>query len=75
MKTIVIYDSMGLNDIKFFVKEGDFSEFNNQYINSADCSNAACDFINSLEDKDALTEFPVDQVEPDTKVIVCGFIP
>jgi hypothetical protein len=75
MKTIVIFDSCGQSNIKFFVKEGDFSEFNNQYVNDENCSEEASDFINSLKEEDALEIFPMEYINPDLRIIVCGFIP
>jgi hypothetical protein len=77
MQTIVILDSCGQSNIKFFIKEGDFSEFNNQYVNDQNCSEEASDFINSLKEN-AFDEFPLDAIEgslAETVVIVCGFIP
>lgn len=84
MKTVVIYDQCGQEDLKFFIAEGDFSELNNKYINCTDTSDEDADKINNLlgykddgsgELIDLLSEFPVQAVIDGAKVITVGFFP
>lgn len=82
MNTIIIYDQCGAEPLKFYSVEGDYSKFNNVYINAAaededkqpelDALYEELDlFITGLE---PMPMFPVGLVMKDTKVIVCGFL-
>ncbi len=85
MKTIIIWDSIGEEDIKFYVVEGDHTELNNVYVNSTKHDNYSEEELEVAQD--ALMKlvgdfppearFPTNVILsfPDTKVIVAGFIP
>lgn len=80
MKTVLIYDQCGESDLKFSVVDGDWSKFNNVYVNSVfDISTELCDILFpdgsegiSIELRD---EFPVDAVRNGANVVVIGFLP
>jgi hypothetical protein len=84
MNTIIIYDQLGEEPIKFLVLKGDYSKFNLLYVNSTDSDEALVDeFLGMLYDDsgelvaglDWRDEFPVSATYADSKVIVAGFIP
>lgn len=81
MKTIVIWDRCEAN-IEFYVVDGDYSRFDRKYVNSTDVSTEEGEEISNLvydpagkKKLQSFKDFPIDQVTPDTKVIVCGFLP
>jgi hypothetical protein len=49
MKTIVIFDDYSYSPLSFYVREGDHSYADGQYLNSTTCTSKAADFIESLE--------------------------
>ena len=82
MKTVLIYDQLLEEPLKFLVVDGDRSHLNDCYINSMDCTDEQADEINSLIFKedwryvDGFTQvFPTDAVVNGAKVVVIGFIP
>lgn len=82
MKTVIIYDQCGEDDIKFRVVDGDFTHLQGKYVNSVDTSDAEADEINTVVfDEnwhllgDFTTEFPVEAVREGAKVVVIGFLP
>lgn len=82
MKTIVIYDQLLEQPVKFFVLEGDYTHLDNVYINSANGDEALMDEVqNIVYDEDGrckitmLDAFPVLDRAVSYAVIVCGFIP
>lgn len=88
MKTIVIWDQYGIEDIKFLIIEGDFSHLNNIYINLAyeDMAEVAkhdelCDLQEGWSETQFLEDFPISVVQNELtegrtiKVITCGFVP
>lgn len=83
MNTIIIYDQCGEKPLQFYSVEGDYSKFNNIYINRAaededlqpelDALYEELDlFITGLE---PMPMFPIALVMPETIVITCGFLP
>jgi hypothetical protein len=65
MKTVVIWDSMGQDNVKFFIVEGDYSHLNNVYINSGETEKedeleALMSYDNEGKTKhEMLSEFPL----------------
>lgn len=89
MKTVVIWDTCGQGQIRFFVLDGDMSRLNTIYINTYTEKTPAgrkqqklIDELNKLvyddQGKDIVTfldDFPVEEVKAGAKVIVAGFLP
>jgi len=89
MKTIMIYDQLMEQPIKFLVLDGDYSRLNGIYINQwyddeeKETKEALMDELSDLiynretgqEHIEFLDSFPVYAVESDTIVIVAGFLP
>jgi hypothetical protein len=83
MKTILIFDQLFERPVSFRVVEGDYSFLNEAYVNSVETSEEDQDVLMGLLYKDEegnlhddwLSEFPVEQVAANTKVIVVGFLP
>lgn len=82
MKTIFIWDELDA-EIKFFVLPGNYSHFNRVYLNGLDkpetvqkeLSNLVyCENTGEIKHT-VLKEFPIEEVDTDTVVIVAGFIP
>lgn len=77
--TIVIWDTCGEDEIKFFVVEKDISHLNNVYINSSSTTEEKEDELNQYMPEEGLhmvDSFPYSQyISMETAVIVCGFIP
>lgn len=88
MKTVVIWDTMGQEPIRYFVVSGDWSKFNNLYINTytdktpegkrqarllKDLTDLMYESGNMLHT--LLSDFPVEEVKAGAQVIVCGFLP
>lgn len=86
-KTIVIYDTMGFEPIRYIVVDHDISHLHGKYIN-INASEAESDEMNeilfypegherawSYKDGIFLDTFPTDLVATGTKVIVMGFPP
>lgn len=85
MKTIVIWDTCGVENLKFFILSGDKSHLDNVYLNaySDDAEQNklqveldalvygpdGCSMVNVLD------EFPVCAIMPGDKVIAAGFLP
>lgn len=80
-KTVIIWNDIYENDIKFVVIDKDVSHLNGVYINS----NADESKVEELDELmfaggphyvvELLDEFPVDAVKDGAKVIVAGFMP
>lgn len=82
MKTVLIFDSVLEEPIKFLVVDGDYSYLNQKYLNSMDTTDEESDIINALvftEDwhyvDSFLEDFPVEVVQQGAKVVVVGFLP
>jgi len=83
MKTILIFDQCFERPISFRVVEGDYSHLEQAYINHIALSDEDTDQLISLLYKneegdlhdDWMSEFPVAEVQSDTKVVVVGFLP
>ena len=85
MKTIIIFDQCGQEDIKFFVIDGDYRHLDRIYVNSyinEEKTNELCDLIfdeGSGEIKlESFPNFPVNALFNDHSgvfVIVAGFLP
>ncbi len=83
MKTILIFDQCFEQPISFRIVEGDYSHLEQAYVNHIALSNEDTDELMTLLYKDEqgnlhddwLPTFPTDQVTPDTKVVVVGFLP
>lgn len=79
MNTIIIWDECGESPVTFIVLEGDYSHLNNKYINSAEAdSEELYELMYNVDgefNQIQFDAFPLECVNKDTKVIVCGFIP
>lgn len=83
MKTVFIFDQQGLEPMKFFVVEGDYTHLNNIYINSEDDENKIDELYNILYYDEhgkfkvnLLDKFPVEEFNSqEDKVVVVGFLP
>lgn len=82
MKTVLIYDQCGQEDVKFAVIEKDVSHLSGIYINNSENDLELEDELSDLlYDKNGESlvelskEFPVQAVIEGAKVIVCGFLP
>jgi hypothetical protein len=81
-KTVVIWDQIGCDDIKFAILDGDYSELDGIYINNSmqepedveRLSNLIYD-DNGNEIATFVEKFPVDLVKAGAVVIVAGFLP
>lgn len=82
-KTVVIWDQLGQEPIKFFVTDDKrFKNLNNIYINDSNADPKKEKLLGSLMYDDNgkckvrfLGEFPNDEVAAGADVIVCGFLP
>lgn len=81
-KTVLIYDQCGLEPIKFYVLEGDYTHLNHVYINGSEDDEAKADELSSLMyGKDGQVKlkakkgFPYKAVKAGAAVIVAGFLP
>jgi hypothetical protein len=81
-KTVVIWDQIGQDDIKFAILDGDYSELDGVYINDAHQEQEDVDRLSDLIYDDNCKEiatfvdkFPVDLVKAGAVVIVAGFLP
>lgn len=83
-KTAVIWDTVSLEKIRFFIVDGDISELDDVYINdAADENDHRQDRLSDLvydDNGNTLVEFISKEefesaVRNGAKVIVCGFLP
>jgi len=82
MKTVLIFDQCYENPISFRVIDGDYSHLNDIYINHICSPQEKQDELFNLLYKneegdtndDFLNEFPTDQIDANTKVIVVGYL-
>jgi hypothetical protein len=81
-KTVVIWDQIGQDDIKFAILDGDYSELDGVYINNSMQDPEDTDRLGSLiyddngkEIATFVAKFPVDLVKEGAIVIVAGFLP
>jgi hypothetical protein len=77
--TVIVWDMMGEEPIRFAVVDGNYSDLNGIYING-EGSESQMDKLSDLqatqEFKETLSErFPYDAVKEGAKVIVCGWVP
>lgn len=82
MKTVIIFDQCGQDDLKFRVVEGDYEHLNGKYGNTVDISDEETDEINKLVFdqegylfEDFTTEFPTEAVRQGASVVIIGFVP
>lgn len=82
MKTVIVWDQCGQEDVQFAVVEGDYRELHRIYINNAHQEQEDQDRLNDLiygEEGEVivrlLSDFPVDAVKEGACVIVAGFLP
>lgn len=84
MKTVIIYDQCGQDEIKFYVLDGDYTHLDGIYINNASQSEALQDELTNLfYDPDTGQElltpensFPYSAISRDhAMIIVAGFLP
>lgn len=72
MKTFVIWDTCGADQLRFFIAEGDWSQLNEVFINSTDTTREQEEMINNMclaagivpgkamkDQKTVFSEFPV----------------
>jgi len=79
MKTVLIYDQCGEDSISYIVLSGDYSRFDQVYINTEDpkadeLSELLYDEEGNLKVK-LRKKFPYKAVNAGAKVYVCGLIP
>ena len=82
MKTVIIWDSCGEDDIKFLVVQGDYIHLDGVYLNS-NATAAQEDELNDLvmdegQMRKMSDEFPLREFSTslsNIQVIVCGFCP
>lgn len=81
-KTVLIYDQLGQDELKFLVVEGDYRHLHGVYSNSTKTTKEQEDQINTLvfnEEwylKDGfVTEFPTQAVIDGAYVVTIGFLP
>lgn len=79
-RTIIIWDQCGQDSITFYVVDRDVSYLNGIYLNITDTPDALCNELDDIIASPkfvALVAFPIEVIReyPDTKVIVCGFVP
>ncbi len=83
MKTIVIWDQLGVEPLKFFVTDDKrFKTLDRVYINDSSAEPKKEKLLSRLiYDKDGnylvtmLDNFPVTEVVSGVEVVVCGFLP
>jgi hypothetical protein len=84
MKTVIIWDTVGLDPIRFVVADGDLSELDGVYINLAEdkageaLQEKLSQFMYDSEGREKqplLDAFPVSEVISGANVIICGFLP
>jgi len=82
MKTVIIYDQCGQEDIKFFILEGDYRKFHNKYINSVDNPPKLDEELytilytsDGVLKQSYVKEFPVEAVRDGAEVVIIGFFP
>lgn len=82
MRTVVIWDSCGMEALCWFVVEGDKSHLHGHYVNSTETPYEIGEEVNSLgyneegqfmQEKN--TDFNAMPRDADVKIIVCGFLP
>lgn len=81
MKTLVIWDQVGGDDVKMFWLDGDYSHLNRVYINSTESSGIQQDELHKIVYNDdgsykvqTFVELPLTLDEPGVSIIVAGFI-
>lgn len=81
-QTVVIWDQVGQDDIKFAILDGDYSELDGLYLNNAHQEQEDLDRLSNLiydeNGKEIATfvdKFPIDLVKAGAVVIVAGFLP
>lgn len=82
IKTLIIYDQCGQEEIKFYVVQGDYTHLDGIYINSMQDEGLVEELVNLFYDcetgQDLLTpedSFPLKAVKDGALVIVAGFLP
>lgn len=81
MKTVIIWNEFGERDLGWFIVDGDYSELDRVYINSAMCDEDDIDKLNNLvygdETGDMLFEPNTDfnLMPREYPIIVAGFLP
>jgi hypothetical protein len=82
MKTVIIYDQCGQEDISFAVVDRDVTHLAGIYVNNCNQDAALCDELCDMFYDDQgrciiplSSEFPVDAVKAGAPVITCGFLP
>lgn len=82
MQTIIIWDTIGMSPIQFFVLDGDYRQLSNIYINAGDNQVLEDKLYDLIYDGDGLyvqtplKNFPSDVFnQTNTVVIVAGFLP
>lgn len=82
MKTVLIYDRCGQDNVKFVVIDKDVSHLDGIYINNSENSmeleNELSDLLYANNEDELVKfseKFPTQDVIDGAKVIVCGFFP
>lgn len=80
MKTVLIYDQMGEQEIQFAIVDGDWTRFNNTYVNTmTDLATELCSLLYPNPEGDIsidlVEDFPIDAILSGAKVATIGFLP
>ena len=82
VKTVIIWDQVGISAIQFAVVDGDYSHLDGVYNNGYHDDKTLDDLLNVVYREDRATfkveltgKFPVSEVKDGAKVIVAGFLP
>lgn len=78
MQTIIIYDQCGEAPLSFYVVDSDRSHLDGTYVNKTENNEANETELLSIVEDEELTgtfHFPEGEMGPETKVIICGFLP
>ena len=73
MKTVIIFDSCGEVDLKFYIVDGDWSILDKFYVNMTEPTEEQQKLMDLLEKESYVKEFPVEAVKEGAKVIVHGY--
>ena len=75
MKTILIYDQLDA-ELRFYVVPRDVSYLDGTYVNQIENNDVKeVELLDITEQEVELTKFPEEEMDADTRVIVCGFLP
>jgi hypothetical protein len=75
MCTIIIYDTLDAN-IQFYVAQGNRHHLDGVYVNQVENNDVKeAELLQLIEELVPYAHFPTQYLNPETEVIVCGFLP